>query len=322
MNNTQPYRVAIVGAGRIGSTFDAPGTKNVLTHAHAFSTNPRTTLVALVDTNREHGKKEAARWGAAFFDDVGKMFEAVKPDIVVIATPDSTHVKMLQLVLSKNPKLIVYEKPVATKAGEVAQLQTLKTNIPIIVNFRRRFDTTTIEVARALKAGEYGKVISASAIYDRGILHNASHVLDQARLFFGETLTATPHFSLADYPGDVASVSGVATFERCSEFFLMHGDGRIYSLMETDIVTEKKRIRFVNDGFEIETQEVIPDPIFAGFNTLSEAKKEKTGMASAMSELAAHCVRVIEGGEEPRSTLASALKTQAACEQFATLLKK
>ncbi len=312
------YRVAIIGAGRIGSTFDTPGSDKVLTHAHAFSTNPRTELAAIVDTNPAQGQQEAEKWAAVFYDDVEKMFAEMKPDIVAITTPDTTHVAMLMQVLAHNPKLVVLEKPVATSAAEVVKLKALNTDVPIIVNFRRRCDATVVEVAKALHAGEYGKVISASAIYDRGILHNAAHVIDQARLFFGEMLSATPHESLADYPDGADSVSGFATFERCPEFFLMHGDGRIYSLMEFDMITEKKRIRFVDDGFFVGDQKVIPDPIFPGFMTLEKAVAKATGMDTAMAELAAHAVRVIEGAEKSRSTLMSALKTHEACMQFST----
>jgi predicted dehydrogenase len=311
------YNAAIIGAGRIGCGFDAPDSPHVLTHAHAITKNKRTTLAAIVDIDRVRGDKEAAKWDTRFFFDVDEMFGVVRPEIVIIATPDETHAHTLEYVVSKNPKLIILEKPVATSKEELQHLQGFNTEIPIIVNFRRRFDATVADVVQRLVHGEFGAVISASAIYDRGILHNASHILDLARMFFGEMISTSPRFSLDDFPGGAPSVSGTAVFERCSEFFLMHGDGRSYSFMEFDIIAHKKRIRFIDDGFTVEIQDIVPDPMFPGFQTLGKAESRKTHMADAMVELVAHAVRVIDGTEEPRSTLENAIKTQEACFAFA-----
>jgi len=317
MSQEYVYSAVIIGAGRIGCGFDAPDSPYVLTHAHAITKNSRATLAAIADIDRARGEKEATRWNTRFFSDVDEMFEAVRPDIVVIATPDETHARMLEHVAAKNPKLIILEKPVAATAEDLRRLRERDISIPVVVNFRRRFDAAVTDVAERLARGEFGAVISASAIYDRGILHNASHMLDLARLFFGEMKHASPSGLLADFSGGAPSVSGFAVFERCPEFFLMHGDGRAYSFMEFDMIAHKQRIRFVDDGFTVETQGVVSDPMFPGFRTLGKAECRKTRMIEAMSELVAHAVRVVDGTEEPRSTLGDAIKTQEACLAFA-----
>ncbi len=315
------YRAAIIGAGRIGSGFDAPDSPHVLTHAHAIATHSRADLAAIVDTDHVRGVEEARKWGTTFFPDIDDMFTTMKPDIIVIATPDDTHAKLLQQVVGKNPRLIICEKPVATSEGEAHMLRELNIGVPILVNFRRRFDTIAQRVAREIQDGVHGTVISASGIYDRGIFHNGSHMLDLARMLFGEMKSATPHFSLDDLPDGLPSVSGVATFERCPEFFLMHGDGRHYSLFELDICMEKKRIRFFDEGMRIEISKVVNDPLFAGFKTLGEGLVGQTSLKQAMPALIAHAVAVLDGTEMPRSSLDNALKTHDACAAFAGNLK-
>lgn len=317
MSSKSKYKVSIIGAGRIGCGFDASDSEQVLTHAHAAMLEPRTEIAAFVDADEKRGAAEAERWGAAFFRDIEKMFAETKPDIVVIATPDETHAEMLRQVFVLKPRLIICEKPVATTEQGAADLAGLRNDVPVIVNFSRRFDATTAEVARALAAGEYGAVISAHGTYVRGILHNGSHMFDLARNLFGELTEAKPLSALADFPGGAASVSGFARFERCSEFLLSHGDGRQYSLFELDILTEKRRIRFVDEGRFIEMQDAIDDPVYAGFRSLSSPIKKETELSRALINLYAHAANVLDGSEPPRSTLTDALKTQEACMRFA-----
>src|SRR3989344_9144004 len=89
------YTVAIIGAGRIGASFDTPQSEHVLTHAHAFTENSRTKLVALVDSNVMKSQEQAKMWNTVSFTEVGEMFRTAHPDIVVIASPDDTHTELL-----------------------------------------------------------------------------------------------------------------------------------------------------------------------------------------------------------------------------------
>lgn len=320
----QIYRVAIIGAGRIGCGFDGPTSREVLTHAHAFSTNARTKLVAIVDTNTTRGKKESKRWGVEFFTDVNKMLATAIPDIVVIATPDNTHAMLLEKIsLVKSIKLIVCEKPVAEKKNDVALLKkkVLQRNVPIVVNFSRRFDPVVHEVREALLGGKYGRIISANGIYTNGIFHNGSHMIDLARFLFGEMTSSMMHFTVPDYSETGPSMGGVVTFERCPQFYLMIGDERDYAVFELEIVAERKRLRFTNFGFQLVTQNVIKDPMFKGFKMLDKPVSRDTGLILALPNLVKHCVWIIDKKEESLSSLLGGMKTQEACEKLSTTLK-
>ena len=77
------YRAALIGAGKIGSGYDDPHSKDFLTHAHAIVQNPRLSLVALVDTD-EGPREDSSAEGLA------KLKPAFKPDGVVTAGNSST----------------------------------------------------------------------------------------------------------------------------------------------------------------------------------------------------------------------------------------
>lgn len=313
MNNH--YTVAILGAGRIAAGFDTPESEAVLTHAHAVTQNARLTLVGITDTDAEKGAREAEKWGTTFYPNAEAMLAELHPDIVIIATPDATHADLLIQTLSHTPKLVILEKPALTDPADAVRVTEAAKGTPIIVNFRRRFDPVVQTLAAALAAGTYGKVLAARGLYSKGILHTGSHMVDLARLFFGEMLAASPYAAVKDWEGE-PTVSGSATFERCAQFSLTAGDERAYSIFELEILTEKARLRFRDEGMILETETVIDDPLYSGYRILGPARAQATGLIHSMAELAEHAVRVLDGTETPRSTLADALAADAACRKF------
>ena len=302
------YRAVVIGAGDIGSGADGPDSSEFLTHAHGIAENPSLELRALVDTDGERAEAEAGRWNTNAYTDIEQMFAIEKPDIVVIATPDDTHTQMLEHVLTKDIKLVVLEKPVATNDAEAERLSKLQPGIPVVVNFRRRFDPIVIGLADALRRGEHGHILSAHGTYVRGILHNGSHMLDLARLLFGEIRSAAPDSSsvIHDFPEGLPTIGGTAVFERCPTFRLTAADGREKFIFELEIVTEKARFHFTDEGMKLTEQTVT-----------GKAHTIKTGLDMAFPALYAHVVAILEGKETSRSTLDNALKTHAACMLFA-----
>jgi predicted dehydrogenase len=314
------YRVAIIGAGNIGARFDTPDSKEILTHAHAFSANPKTALLGITDTDAAKAGDAAKRWKTEAYQDVDSFMQK-NPDIVIIATPDSTHRELLEKTLKYAPRLIICEKPIVENFADVENLRSTLSayQTPVIVNFSRRFDGRVVRLGKELAEGSYGTVVSAHALYSKGTHHIGSHLFDLLRFFFGELTAASASFSIDDYPGD-PSYGGVATFERCPKLYIEAMDSRVVSAFEIDILTEKKRVRLTQEGFFLEIQDIVSDPVYEGYQMFGDAKREPTELKGAMAELARHAVSVLEG-EKPRVTAEDALKTFEACEAFARSYK-
>lgn len=311
------YRAAIIGAGRIGAGFDGPRARHILTHAHALRANPRTELVAFVERNPLRGRREARRWSTRWFSRVERMFADVNPDVVVIATPDETHAAFLELVGAYRPQLVVCEKPPVETREESERVERAMRDVPatVLVNYTRRFDTTVCRLRNDIQAGTYGTVLAASGVYTKGLLHNGSHLVDLARFLFGEMIGCVRFPS--GYTDHDHSVSGVASFDRCPQFHLMTGDERRYSVTEFDILAERARIRFTDSGGLISIQRVVEDRLFKGYRVLGRPSTTRTGLIDALAELTRHFVAVLDGIDSPRSTLADALKSHAACLDLA-----
>lgn len=283
MNSKQKiYSVALIGAGRIGASFDGPRVRHVLTHAHAVMKNTRTTLIGLVDADRTIGAREAARWHTRFFRTVEELYATVRPDVVVIATPDATHAAFLKKLATYRPQLIVCEKPVALDRASATKVKKLSLP-PVIVNYSRHFDSVVANVKHDLDRRRYGKVIAAHGIYTGALLHNGSHLVDLARFLLGKA---------------------------SAKLSLTQGDARAYSLFELDILAEKARLRFVDGGTRLLMEHPQKDPVYRDFRSLGKAHIVRTKLHDALPALYRHAVAVLDGKEEPSPSLHEAMESE------------
>lgn len=310
------YTAVIIGAGRIASGFDTPRSREILTHAHAYSEHPRTVLKGITDIDKKRGIVEARKWSMEFFPDCDAMLASVKPDIISIATPDETHFAMLMKAMKYHPKLILCEKPVVSTVGEADRLAAAarKSGIPILVNYPRRFERDVQEMRAAITRGAFGNIVSGRAIYSKGTVHNGSHVIDLCRYLFGELKSFSVHHRVYDYKADDPTIGAFLTFERCPQFYLIAGDERAYSSFEFDVIGEKKRATIVNAGAEFLTmQEVRRDPLYAGYRILHALPRTRMSWNRALYDAVGHAVAHLEKKTPLVSDVFNAIRTHHAC---------
>jgi len=187
--------VAVIGAGRIGAL-----------HArHLAGAVEGARLVRVVDPDREAAERAAlggAAHGGAFDDALSD--GAV--DALLIASPTKEHAWQLAAAAAAG-KAILCEKPVADDLAETASAMdaVARAGVPFQIGFNRRFDPAYAEVARAVRAGEIGRVelfrsqssdpgpapeayIAASAGFFRD---SVIHDIDTARFVAGEVERVT-----------------------------------------------------------------------------------------------------------------------------------
>jgi predicted dehydrogenase len=123
---TGPVRVAIVGAGSMGSL-----------HARVTSASLRTELAGIVEPDEERGRALAERydvpWGADLDD--------VRADAVVVAAPTESHPALGRAVLERGLPLLM-EKPLADRLDETAALVELSSarGVPLMCGLLERFN--------------------------------------------------------------------------------------------------------------------------------------------------------------------------------------
>ncbi|MFD8299960.1 Gfo/Idh/MocA family oxidoreductase [Streptomyces bauhiniae] len=193
-----PLRVGLIGYGLAGSVFHAP----------LIAATDGLVLDTVVTSNPE--RQEQAR---AEFPDVrvaatpDELFErAGELDLIVIASPNKTHVPLATAALKAGLPVVV-DKPVSGTAAEARELAALADEHGVLLSVfqNRRWDNDFLTLRKLLADGALGDVWRFESRFERwrpqpkggwresgdpaeigGLLYDlGSHVVDQAITLFG-----------------------------------------------------------------------------------------------------------------------------------------
>ncbi|MCF1599353.1 Gfo/Idh/MocA family protein [Streptomyces muensis] len=193
-----PLRVGLVGYGLAGSVFHAP----------LIATTEGLALDTVVTSNPERHKQATAEHPAvrvvATPDEL--LARAADLDLVVIASPNKTHVPLATAALKAGLPVVV-DKPIAGTAAEARDLAALAQERGLLLSVfqNRRWDNDFLTLRRLLAEGELGDVWRFESRFERwrpqtkggwresgdpaeigGLLYDlGSHVVDQALVLFG-----------------------------------------------------------------------------------------------------------------------------------------
>lgn len=182
----------LIGYGKAAQVFHAP----------LIQATEKLHLKTVVERHKADSKKnfpwvEVVRSAQELFDD-----PAI--DLVVIATPNSTHYNLAREALLSG-KHVVVDKPITITSAQAGELVTLanQRGVQLSVFQNRRWDGDFITVSRILKEGKLGRLVEFESHFDRfrkvrkegwredegegtGILYDlGSHLIDQALILFG-----------------------------------------------------------------------------------------------------------------------------------------
>lgn len=164
-----PLRAAVVGCN-MGRN-----------QADALAALPEFELAAVCDLNADTASAVAARCGnPAVYTDYDTMLETVRPELVVIATPNVTHAAFALKAADAGARGIYCEKPMATNLGDAREMVRVceERGIVLVVGHQRRMNAVFGKMRELLDAGAIGdvKLIRGSCAGD--LLSDASHTVD------------------------------------------------------------------------------------------------------------------------------------------------
>lgn len=194
-----PIRTAVLGYGFAGRIFHSP-------FVHAV---PGLELTAIV---QRHGDNAAGDYPSArILRSVEEAFADPAIDLIVVATPNDSHVEMATRALQAG-KHVVVDKPVAATSAEVLALMALaKQQGKVLAPFHnRRFDGDFLTVRKLITEGKLGRIALVDSHFDRfrpiqrkntwkevgggtnGVLFDLGpHLVDQALALFGTPKSIT-----------------------------------------------------------------------------------------------------------------------------------
>ena len=182
------YRAAVIGLGRMGSTFDDE--KSAWDRAprpHAHTPCYRAAGVVVVAGADPHeGQREAYRrkWGIeSLYADYREMLEREQPDILSICTTAKPRARILldavEIGASRGLKAIWAEKPIAISLAEADEMVAAcqRAGIALAIGCSRAWSPMYNRMRELIDEGELGDLLQVVGFGQAGVSHNGSHLL-------------------------------------------------------------------------------------------------------------------------------------------------
>lgn len=203
-----PFKTVLIGFGQIahGLSYDFLMARyfTYATHAQVLAKHPLFSWEAVVDPSDKAMALARKDWGISIVaGSIEELADRYQPEVAVIATPPDQRLD----ILDKLPTLraVFVEKPLGKSFQEGCKFieECKKRNLLVQVNFWRRGD----EFFRRLAETELEKLIgrpqAVFGLYGNGLINNGSHIIDFARMLFGEVLEAeviAPEYAFSEGP--------------------------------------------------------------------------------------------------------------------------
>jgi len=149
--NNKKYRVAIVGCGGISNA-----------HGNAWRNLPEIEIVGACDEKLEPLKRFATEYNVEnTYNDLRQMLEKQQPDVLVVATWPSNHLKNVLEAVRCGVKGILVEKPITVNTTQLEQMiqVTERANIRLMEAFMYRTHPQVAKVVELIQDGTIGDVL-------------------------------------------------------------------------------------------------------------------------------------------------------------------
>jgi predicted dehydrogenase len=257
-------RAAVIGLGRMGSTFDdevKAGGFVFLPYAHApsYIATPGVRLVAGADPHAEQRAIFGERWGidsSHLYADYRELLAQEPVDIVSVCTTARLRAKIVIDIARAGVKAIWAEKPLALTLREADEMVAVcqQHGVALAVNCVRRWNPFFVQTRKLIDEGALGEVLQINALGQCGLSHNGSHMIDTMRFLAGSEVD----WVFGEMESDEAAAgendlmgNGYLAFANGARGFL-RGMPTGPAYWEFDVLGTEGRVRLVNNLADIE----------------------------------------------------------------------
>jgi len=313
-------KTAIIGCGMIASGYDKKWPQDFsLTHAGAFELCPTTRLVAVADINGNVLSSFREKWGVNhLYQDYRQLLENEEIDILVISTPTQMHYQVFMDAVANDIPAIILEKPICYDFVEAGSMLAAATGKVVAVNFIRRWNKTIHSLRDRIERGDYGRAISFTNYYPKGVASSASHAIDLASWFLGgvDNITTINTQMEKDHGDKIADFS--INFKNGSKAFFISVEGIDYHFFDVDIICEKARFILTQRSRELYSYFPVHDNISGLFKVLGKPRIKETDWKNCASYLVEDVVRCMKTGKKPKCSLLEGIDNLKICNQVFT----
>lgn len=313
-------RTVLVGFGRIAqaNAFDQHMSQRMRlsTHAQALTEHPDFRWHAVVDSRPEALQAARDTWSVPWTaETISELPDRDTYEIAVIATPPSQRLEILQQLPAL--KGILVEKPLGVSEVYARAFvdECARRKIALQVNFLRRADMLTRELACGLLELTIGKVQAAFGVYCHGLLNNGIHVIDLARMLLGEAVSVQAvvgGIQDTDSPiDDDLNVSFNVVFESGVTLSVQPVKLEQYRENGLEIWGENGRLSYLNSGFTVFSNDTNENSLMSGERelNLSQMKDMDATLGEAFFEMYSNLSAAVVRNMPLYSSGGNALKT-------------
>lgn len=312
------YRVGIIGCGRIASQYEndskARRYYSYLTHAGAYSSHPRTEIVAACDTDSVRLQEFGTTWGVtALYQDYKAMLEREDIQILSICTPVKGRLEIIQNAAA-HVSLILAEKPLGINVEEIKKINRIciDDNCHLSVNLYRLFDPSHRQIGEMIREGKLGTIQRVNAFYGKGLLNQGSHLVSLLLSYFDavEQVTTLNNSTMKSFPEPTYDF--YATLSEGIPCSALACDFDNYRIFEVDILGESGRIVISDEGLTIRSYKVCNNRAESGAKELRETRRSpvRSSVGEALYWAVDSLVGVMDGTGEVLSSGIEYLATQ------------
>ncbi len=159
-------------------------------HARAMESVSEYDLVALCDLNAETAGAVCEKLGRKVnvYTDYAEMLAKEKPDVVAVATPNSSHEALTIQAARAGVKGVCAEKPMAMDLGQARAMVAAcrEHGTALFVNHQRRLNSDLVTMRRLMEEGAIGEVQLIRATNAGDVLSDGTHAVDSVRHLAGD----------------------------------------------------------------------------------------------------------------------------------------
>ncbi|MDG2147010.1 MAG: hypothetical protein P8K14_02140 [Flavobacteriaceae bacterium] len=280
------FSVTIIGLGNIGMLYDYNNDSDVfLTHTKSAFYHKNFKIKYLIDIDPEKLKLAKKKYGIGikYLSSIDSNYTPT--DLIVLSADPETNVYHLNKLKSiEKVKLFLIEKPFLNRNLNISDFKKILNKT--YINYYRKSLPFFRELRGNIQNHLFGDLININIRYSKGIKNNGSHLIDLVNFFFDSSYDKKS-VKVINYINDYSSDDESITFSVNYKYngkniaAIFHAlDERKFSLIEMDLIFEKKRFRIYDFGGKIEIYEPQEDIVFSGYKNLRSLKIEDTDINS------------------------------------------
>jgi predicted dehydrogenase len=282
----EQLRALVIGCGMIAGGYnEGPDDAMVLTHALAYRRHPDYVLAACVEPDEKARTAFVRKWSApAGYETLEQALDAEQFDVVSICSPTGTHLPTLARLLAAPLKAVFAEKPLDGDAVGARRLgaQYAAKNVPVAVNFTRRFDPAMQALKAEIASGRHGRLRAVAGWYGRGVVNNGSHMLDLAAFLIGSAPRLESVDGIID-DGVAGDPTVTTTLDLDGIPFRLTGcDGRDFARFELELTFTRTIVALEEGALSIRRRPVQESSVIPGSRMAGQGSFQPSRYGEAM----------------------------------------